>query len=94
MTKCPSYPFAPQVHYYEDGNVQLETEKSCEEEVAESSDDTMLAKKFVKIMESSERLLQEAITSNYNAMSGTTFKALRRALPITRMKVSAHPRPP
>jgi capping protein alpha len=76
-----------QVHYYEDGNVQLETVKDCDEEVAASADTAMLAKKFVKVIESRERLLQDAITSNYNAMSGTTFKALRRALPVTRTKL-------
>uniref|UniRef100_A0A914EIH6 F-actin-capping protein subunit alpha n=1 Tax=Acrobeloides nanus TaxID=290746 RepID=A0A914EIH6_9BILA len=76
-----------QVHYYEDGNVQLISNKEFSAKVQLHADREKSAKEILRIISEAESAYQNAVQENYIAMSDTTFKALRRQLPITRSKL-------
>jgi len=74
------------VHYYEDGNVQLNTDTTQKLSVPAGSPDAC-ASAALKAIAKAEQTFQSSMEVNYNMMGETTFKALRRALPITKEKI-------
>jgi len=77
------------VHYYEDGNVQLNTstEKSLQSPTGDAS---TTANAVMKVIIKAEQAFHTALDTSYATMGDTTFKALRRALPITRNRIDWH----
>jgi len=75
------------VHYYEDGNVQLNTDTTQTLRIDAKGNDAAVAKEALKAITKSEQQFQEALDQSYRTMGDTTFKALRRALPITRQRI-------
>ncbi|KAI8616299.1 F-actin-capping protein subunit alpha-2-like protein [Chytriomyces sp. MP71] len=76
------------VHYYEDGNVQVKTNKKMSAKLGPvPSDPTGFAATVVKQILKAETDYQMALNASYSQISDSTFKALRRALPITRTKL-------
>ncbi|KAI0483845.1 subunits of heterodimeric actin filament capping protein Capz [Xylaria cf. heliscus] len=70
------------VHYYEDGNVRLLTNKPIASSV---SSDTGMA--ISKEIAAGEKKYQEELNKGFTSLSEGAFKGLRRQLPVTRQKI-------
>ncbi|TGJ79394.1 hypothetical protein E0Z10_g9364 [Xylaria hypoxylon] len=70
------------VHYYEDGNVRLLTNKPIASSV---SSDTGAG--ICKEIATGEKKYQEELNRGFTSLSEGAFKSLRRQLPVTRQKI-------
>lgn len=70
------------VHYYEDGNVRLLTNKPVSVSSSGSS-----GAGIAKEIAAGEKKYQEELNRSFTSLSEGAFKALRRQLPVTRQKI-------
>lgn len=70
------------VHYYEDGNVRLLTNKAVS---AQTSSGTGAG--IAKEISTAEKKYQEELNKGFVSLSEGAFKGLRRQLPVTRQKI-------
>jgi capping protein alpha len=81
------------IHYFEDGNVQMQNSKECNHQV-NFTDAADLGKNVTAAIEDHENTIQHALEEMYSNMSGDTFKEMRRVMPVTHTKfdwnVNAH----
>ena len=78
------------VHYYEQGNVQLSTTHTISLPLPPAinpSGGASAASKALSLIEAEEGKYQTSLNDAYADMSEKTFKGLRRALPMTRSKL-------
>jgi len=71
------------VHYYEDGNVRLLTDKPIVSSLSSSASASEIVKQIAVI----ERKYQEELNRGFQNLSENAFKSLRRQLPVTRQKM-------
>ncbi|KAF8158310.1 F-actin capping protein, alpha subunit [Crassisporium funariophilum] len=78
------------IHYYEQGNVQLSTDHNVSFNLPPaivSAPPSMASSKILALVEDEEGKYQKSINETYQEMGEKTFKGLRRALPLTRQKL-------
>jgi len=75
------------VHYYEDGNVQLITKVDKTAKFNGGSDDAT-AKNITEAITKCEGEFQASLDEGYHQMSEQSFKSLRRKLPVVGTKVN------
>jgi len=74
-------------HYFEDGNVQLQSTKSVATESLAYTSPQHLSELVVNLIDTAESDLQAGLEAMYASMNEETFKAMRRLMPITKTKM-------
>ncbi|KAJ1923925.1 F-actin-capping protein subunit alpha [Tieghemiomyces parasiticus] len=77
------------VHYYEQGNIQLNSDRSFELEcdANPAEDPAAFARVLLRTIGRAEKEYHLAINDTYGQLSESIFKGLRRNLPVTRSKI-------
>lgn len=76
-----------QIHYFEEGNVQLNSSKTEQLTVSGQGSEEATAKAVVRAIEAFEASYQDEIFKDCNELSEGAFRSLRRQLPMTKQKV-------
>lgn len=76
-----------QVHYFEEGNVQLNSNKDETLAISMDSSEEARAKAVTRAIETFEGKYQEELYHTCSELSEGAFKSLRRQLPMTKQKV-------
>ena len=71
------------VHYYEDGNVRLTTDKPVSASISSTGNASDVVRQIMQV----ERKYQEDLNRAFASLSEGAFKSLRRQLPVTRQKI-------
>ncbi|KAM7279508.1 hypothetical protein ACFE04_006642 [Oxalis oulophora] len=76
-------------HYFEEGNVQLDTKNECKDStVFQAPDDSAIA--IAHTIRHHETQYLASLEESYSNLSDATFKDLRRKLPVTRTQFPWH----
>jgi len=76
------------VHYYEEGNVQLNTNFTKKKDGFSATKPEVLSESIISAIKELEAEFQNQLELSYDKMNNTTYKALRRNLPITGTKIN------
>jgi len=75
------------VHYFEDGNLQLQSSKSIPASSFNYKSHADLAEQLIRLIQGQESILQNGLEDMYSNMNNETFRSMRRIMPITRTKM-------
>jgi capping protein alpha len=73
-------------HYFENGNLQLQSEKLVDEELPDFTT-IGLGDALLSVMKTAEDAVQAELEDMYINMSQETFKEMRRVMPVTQTKM-------
>ncbi|CCI49929.1 unnamed protein product [Albugo candida] len=75
------------VHYYENGNLQLQDTKKVQQTLSLNKTPLELGEEVIRVIKDAEDSLQNSLDELYINMSHETLKEMRRIMPVTQTKM-------